>query len=197
MVQNLRSFLRAGPHTVMDYARSNPLRNCRYSRDLSISVLTIFVASCTYSIISPFILPFTMLYFVLMTMVWRYQQLYVYNSAYNSSGQMWRFYAHRLVAVFALTILFTGVMLLIKRAYVQGGIAIIGGELLMLAFNKYLTRRYDSIYDETPIELLESIPKANIDPTIFMPPSLKEDREGWFLEWGKAWQFWGAPRYGY
>eukprot|EP00890_Picochlorum_soloecismus_P002178 jgi/Picsp_1/2961/NSC_01185-R1_erd4-related membrane protein len=185
------------PKTVMDFARANPMRNCRYSRDLSIAVLTIFVASLTYTIISPFILPFTMFYFVVMYIVWRYQQLYVYQSAYNSSGQMWRFYAHRLLACFALTILFTGIMLLIKRAYVQGGIAIICGELFILAFNKYIVGRYDSIYDEPPISLLESIPRANIDSQLFLPPPLREDEEGWFLEWGKAWQYWGAPRYGY
>lgn len=181
----------------MDFARANPMRNCRYSRDLSIAVLTMFVASLTYSIISPFILPFTIFYFVVMYMVWRYQQLYVYQSAYNSSGQMWRFYAHRLLACFALTILFTGIMLLIKRAYVQGGIAIIGGELFILAFNKYIEGRYDSIYDEPPVSLLESIPRANIDSQLFLPPPLRENEEGWFLEWGKAWQYWGAPRYGY
>jgi hypothetical protein len=185
------------PKTVMDFARANPMRNCRYSRDLSIAVLTMFVASLTYSIISPFILPFTIFYFVVMYMVWRYQQLYVYQSAYNSSGQMWRFYAHRLLACFALTILFTGIMLLIKRAYVQGGIAIIGGELFILAFNKYIEGRYDSIYDEPPVSLLESIPRANIDSQLFLPPPLRENEEGWFLEWGKAWQYWGAPRYGY
>lgn len=186
-----------GPKTVMDFARGNPMRNCRYSRDLSIAVLTIFVASLTYTIISPFILPFTIFYFVVMYIVWRYQQLYVYQSAYNASGQMWRFYAHRLLACFALTILFTGIMLLIKRAYVQGAIAIIGGELFILAFNKYIEGRYDSIYDEPPISLLESIPRANIDSQMFLPPPLRENEEGWFMEWGKAWQFWGAPRYGY
>ena len=57
------------PKTPMDFARANPLRNCRFSRDLSISVLTIFVASMTYSIISPFILVWTMIYFCLMYMV--------------------------------------------------------------------------------------------------------------------------------
>ncbi|KAI8103106.1 hypothetical protein M9434_005891 [Picochlorum sp. BPE23] len=185
------------PKTPMDFARSNPLRNCRFSRDLSISVLTIFVASCTYTVIAPFILPFTMFYFCVMYMVWRYQQLYVYQSTYRSFGQMWTFYAHRLVAVFALTILFTGVMFLIKRAFVQGGIAIIGGELLMLMFNKYITSKYDSIVHEVPVALLEAIPRANLDKQQFLPPSLRKDEEGWFLEHGKAWIFWGAPRYGY
>jgi hypothetical protein len=62
-------FVMPKPKTPMDFARAHPLRNCRFSRDLSISVLTIFVASMTYSIISPFILVWTMIYFCLMYMV--------------------------------------------------------------------------------------------------------------------------------
>jgi len=121
-----------------------------------------------------------------MYMVWRYQQLYVYQSTYRSFGQMWTFYAHRLVAIFALTILFTGVMFLIKRAYVQGGITIICGELLMLMFNIYITSKYDSVVHEVPVALLEAIPRANLDKQQFLPPSLRKDEEGWFLEHGKV-----------
>ena len=62
-------FVMPKPKTPMDFARAHPLRNCRFSRDLSISVLTIFVASMTYSVISPFILVWTMIYFCLMYMV--------------------------------------------------------------------------------------------------------------------------------
>jgi hypothetical protein len=185
------------PKTPMDFARAHPLRNCRFSRDLSISVLTIFVASCTYSVISPFILVWTMIYFCLMYMVWRYQQLYVYQSAYRSYGQMWTFYAHRLVAIFCSHGSVHGGNVLIKRAWVQGGIAIILGEILLLAFDKYISSKYDSVVHDTPVELLEAIPRANLDLEQFMPPSLRDDQEGWFLENSKAWQGWGAPRYGY
>jgi hypothetical protein len=132
-----------------------------------------------------------------MYIVWRYQQLYVYQSTYRSFGQMWTFYAHRLVAIFALTILFTGIMFLIKRAWVQGGIAIIGGELLMLAFDKFIRAKYDSVVHDAPVELLEAIPRAKLDPQQFLPPSLRDNEDGWFMEHGKAWIFWGAPRYGY
>ena len=234
-------FVMPKPKTPMDFARSHPLRNCRFSRDLSISVLTIFVASCTYSVISPFILVWTMIYFCLMYglprptcartprrslspsrhalrpsahspvrsfarslvrsfaryMVWRYQQLYVYQSVYKSFGQMWTFYAHRLVAVYALTILFTAIMFLIKQAWWQGGFALGLGELLMLAFDKYISFKYDSVVHETPVELLEAIPRANLDLQQFMPASLRDDQDGWYLEYGKAWQGWGAPRYGF
>lgn len=110
---------------------------------------------------------------------------------------MWTFYAHRLVAVFALTVLFTGVMFLIKRAYVQGAIVIILGELLLLAFDKFVSNKYDSIVQDFPVALLEAIPRANLDLQQFMPPSLRDGEEGWFMEHGKAWIFWGAPRYGY
>ena len=130
-------------------------------------------------------------------MVWRYQQLYVYQSVYKSFGQMWTFYAHRLVAVYALTILFTAIMFLIKQAWWQGGFALGLGELLMLAFDKYISFKYDSVVHETPVEFLEAIPRANLDLQQFMPASLRDDQDGWYLEYGKAWQGWGAPRYGF
>ena len=132
-----------------------------------------------------------------MHQVWRYQQLYVYQSCYRSFGQMWTFYAHRLVAIFALTILFTGIMFLIKLAWVQGGITLILGEILMLVFDKYISAKYDTVVLETPVEVLEAIPRANLDLQQFMPASLRDDQDGWYLEYGKAWQGWGAPRYGY
>lgn len=159
--------------------------------------MAIYVSAMTYACVQPFILPWALLYFCIMYCVYRYQQIYIYHVAYNSRGQMWRYYAHRLNAVLALTILFTGVMFLIKRAWIQGAIVLIGHELFVLAFDKYLTKRYDSIYGEAPVEFLEAIPRANIDPAVFVPPPLREGQDGWFLEWGKAWQFWGAPRYGY
>ena len=84
-----------------------------------------------------------------------------------------------------------------ERAYVQGGIAIIVGELLLLAFNKYVTNKYDSIVQDFPVALLEAMPTANLDLQQFMPPSMRDNEDGWFMEHGKAWIFWGAPRYGY
>ena len=110
---------------------------------------------------------------------------------------MWTFYAHRLVAIFALTILFTGVMFLIKLAWWQGGITLILGEILMLAFDKHISAKYDTVVHETPVEVLEAIPRGNLDLQQFMPASLRDNQDGWYLEYGKAWQGCGAPRYGF
>ena len=110
---------------------------------------------------------------------------------------MWTFYAHRLVAIFALTILFTGVMFLIKLAWWQGGITLILGEILMLAFDKHISAKYDTVVHETPVEVLEAIPRGNLDLQQFMPASLRDNQDGWYLEYGKAWQGWGPPRYGF
>ena len=54
-----------------------------------------YVMVLAYCIISPIILPFGLLYFLGLWMVWRYQQLYVYQRQYESGGQMWPPVAHK------------------------------------------------------------------------------------------------------
>lgn len=123
----------------MDYARSNPLRNCRYSRDLGISVFSVYICTLAYACIAPFILIFAFIYFCLMFFVWRYQQLYVYQSAYNSRGQMWSFSAHRIVACLAVMVLFSGAMFLVKSGFWQGILAIVLLEIFLIAFDRQVT----------------------------------------------------------
>lgn len=56
----------------------------------------------------------------------------------------------------------------------------------MLMFNIYITSKYDSVVHEVPVALLEAIPRANLDKQQFLPPSLRKEEEGWFLEHGKV-----------
>lgn len=61
---------------------------------------------------------------------------------------------------------------------------------------RYLTARYDSIYLSIPVTVVEALPRSELDPQLWVPAPLRPNAKGWFLEWGKAWQFYGAPRYG-
>jgi hypothetical protein len=183
------------PKTDQDIALALPLRNCRYSRDIGISTFAIYVSALGYAVIAPFILPCALVYFVIMLFVWRYQQLYVFQAAYNSRGYIWSFSAHRVVACLAILVLFTSCMFLVKEAYVQGFISLIVLEIFIIAFDKYLTSRYDSVFKSTPMAILEASPKVDLDPQLFVPPPLRKNGEGWYLENGKCWQFWGAPKY--
>jgi hypothetical protein len=183
------------PKTEQDKALATPLRNCRYSRDIGISTFAIYVAAIGYAVIAPFILPCALIYFVIMLFVWRYQQLYVFQAAYNSHGYIWSFSAHRIVACLAILVLFTSAMFIVKEAFVQGFLCLFCLEIFLIAFDKYLTSRYDQVFKSTPIAILEAAPKVNMDPELFVAPPLRKNAEGWYLEWGKAWQGWGAPKY--
>ena len=64
-----------GAKTPRDKALEAPVRNCRYGRDIGIPVLMNFVMVMAYAVVSPLILPFGLLYFILLWAVWRYQML--------------------------------------------------------------------------------------------------------------------------
>lgn len=183
------------PRTEMDKARANPLRNCRYSRDLAIPVGTVYIAALAYCVIAPYILPFALIFFVLNFFVYRYQQLYVYQPMYNCRGQYWTFMAHRIIACLVLTVIFSGIMFFVKHAYVQGGLAI--GLLFpaCLAFDRYLTVTYDSIYKSLPVALLEASPRLEVDQQAFIAAPLRPGAAQWFLNWGTVWEFFGINRY--
>ncbi|KAJ1914538.1 hypothetical protein IWQ60_008773 [Tieghemiomyces parasiticus] len=59
--------------------------------------MLVFVITLTYSNISPLILVFGILYFILGFVFYKYLFLYVYFKYYESSGRMWPFVVRRLV----------------------------------------------------------------------------------------------------
>lgn len=57
--------------------------------------------------VSPIILPFASLYFLLTWPVWRYQLLYVYQGHFSAGGQFWIYCAHRIVVCLGVMASFT------------------------------------------------------------------------------------------
>jgi hypothetical protein len=51
------------------------------------------------------------------------------------------------------------------------------------------------IYEEVPVAVLEAQPRVELDDDLFVPPPLRRGAQGWFCEWGKVWQGWGAFTY--
>ena len=187
----------AAPKTPQDIARATPLRNCRYSRDIGMGVLAIYIASLGYAIIAPLILPLALIFFLLSYPIWRYQQVYIYQAAYSSRGKLWTIVSHRIVAILAIMVLFTSTMLMIKECFEEGLISLITLEIFLIAFDRYLTMRYDSVYCSTPVSILEAAPRVDLDPELYVPPPLRRGAQGWRLEWGKAWEHSDMPRYGF
>jgi hypothetical protein len=61
---------------------------------------------------------------------------------------------------------------------------------------RYLSARYDTIIEQLPVEVALQAPRLTIDPSLYLPPPLKADGKGWHPQWGRAWQWWGAPKGG-
>ncbi|KFM28611.1 putative membrane protein C2G11.09 [Auxenochlorella protothecoides] len=186
-----------GAKVPIDKAMEIPARNLRYSRDIGVIVMAIYVAVFAYAPITPFILPFGLIYFSLMWIVWRYQALYVYESVTNAQGRIWPYFAHRLVACLLIQVIFTSAMFIVKGGYVQAGIL-----LAVLSLSLYGLRRYLKLLDRKGgIQTLRSKHLAGrVDPPLdlFTAPPLRSDADSvWYPEWGKAWQYWGVPRYGF
>lgn len=121
--------------TPRDKAFEAPVRNCRYGRDIGIPVLMNFVMVLAYAVVSPLILPFGLLYFAFLWAVWRYQVLYVYQRQYESGGEFWPLVAHKVVGCAFICVLFTAVVLILKRAYIQAGIMLVTLPLYLLRFD--------------------------------------------------------------
>jgi len=182
--------------TARDKALETPVRNCRYGRDIGIPVLMNFVMVLAYTVVSPLILPFGLLYFVFLWAVWRYQMLYVYQRQYESGGQFWPLVAHKVVGCLLLCVLFTAVVLIFKQGYAQAGLILATLPLYLLRFDNYLTTRYDAVVAQVPLMAVHKAGKvAAVDPDLWTPPPLRQGAVGWNPEWGKVWQWWGVPRY--
>ena len=89
---------------------------------------------------------------------------------------------------------FMASMFFVKKAFVQAILCLTLLEALVVLFDRYLGIRYDAIFYGLPCAALEAAPRVNLDPELFVAPPLRERARGWFLEWGKAWEFFGAPR---
>ncbi len=177
-------------------ALESPIRNCRYGRDIGIPVLMNFVMVMAYCVVSPLILPFGLLYFILLWSVWRYQMLYVYQRSYESGGLFWPLVAHRVVICLFICVLFTSVVFVLKEAYTQAALLLVSLPLYLLRYDIYISKRYDQVVEQIPLTAVHQAGRvASVDPTIWHPPPLREGAEGWHPQWGVVWQYWGVPRY--
>lgn len=186
------------PKTARDRALTLPMRNCRYGRDVGIPLMMNYVMVLAYAVISPLILPFGLLYFILLWPVWRYQMLYVYQRQYESGGQFWPFVAHKVVGCNLIMVLFTGVVLLVKAAYTQGILMLVTLPIFLMRFDAYLTTRYDAVVAQVPLSALDEGKRVEngVDSKIWTPPPLRQGAEGWHPQWGLVWQWWGLPKRG-
>lgn len=171
--------------------------------------------------INPVILPLAFGFFLTSWFVWKYCILYFYERSHESGGQMfqqvWGGYAGGLrggsgemaqalihahthpaqVADGIMTTLyfaavFSGILLITRRAWVTGGLCIILLPIL-LSIVQRLHLLSDSL--RLPIEALVNAPVGITNPLQYVPPSLRNGAVGWYPEQQKVWEKYGIPRY--
>merc|ERR1712054_303853 len=88
----------------------------RYGREIGV-ILMIILISIAYSLVSPIILPLTLIFFTLMFLVWRYHMLYVYIRSYESGGTLWPFTFNRIMFILFCFVIFMVSILYWKKAW--------------------------------------------------------------------------------
>ncbi|KAL4451743.1 hypothetical protein ABPG75_007405 [Micractinium tetrahymenae] len=185
------------PKTERDKLAAAPPISIRYSRDLGVLQLTIFVVALGYAVVSPIILPFASLYFLLTWPVWRYQLLYVYQGHFSAGGQFWIYCAHRIVVCLGVMASFTAAVMAVKGGYVAALILFFTSVAFLIWFDRYLTLRYDAVVSHLPAVGILRAPPARVEDRLYVPPPMRHRAVGWTPEWGKAWYGYGAPRYAF
>ncbi|KAG2500669.1 hypothetical protein HYH03_001435 [Edaphochlamys debaryana] len=164
----------------------------RYGFEIGM-IMLIFLITSGFAVVSPLILPFGILYFVIAWLLWRWSLLYVYVRKYESGGTFWPWVFSRVMVSLALFALFTGCVFITRQAYPQACVLFVTVPIILIRFNTYCYFRFQQGVDAVPLEAAVSGPAARVDPWVYMPPPLLPSLAGWNPDWGKVWQGWNMP----
>lgn len=142
ILQSSVLILNYGKRVMVDISRPllSDVWSLPYYRYIPNILLFIFLG-LTYSIITPLLLPFLLVYFVLGYIVFRNQILHVYEPAYETGGQFWP-HVHVRIIVFLvfLQICFIGVFSV--KGFGQGTWFVVPLPICTLLFNDFCRQRF-------------------------------------------------------
>ncbi|KAL0050237.1 hypothetical protein WJX82_006955 [Trebouxia sp. C0006] len=168
----------------------------RYGREIGVMML-IYIIALAYAATSPIILPFALIYFMFSWIFWRYNILYVSERCFESGGRVWDQVFKQVCCCMFIFEFFTACVLLSNSAFVQASILVATMTPIIYKFYRYCSIRYGHAVAHMPLETAAAAPRADVDPLVYMPPALRPGAAGWYPEYGKAWEAWGAPTYSY
>lgn len=108
-------------------------RTPRYGFEMG-HMLLMYLIALAFAIVSPLLLPFSVVWFAFAFLAWRHNLSYVYQRKYESGGMMFIFLFSRIVMCLVIGQLFTFCVLVVCGAYWQA--------FLIIAFMPALTLRY-------------------------------------------------------
>jgi hypothetical protein len=114
-------------------------------------VLLFVMVGLTYSIITPLLLPFLLVYFILGYIVFRNQILHVYEPAYETGGQFWPHVHNRIIfCLVFLQVCFIGVFSV--KGLGKGSLLVIPLPILTLLFNAHCRRLFYPNFKQFNVE---------------------------------------------
>ncbi|KAI8638186.1 hypothetical protein BD408DRAFT_394432 [Parasitella parasitica] len=131
-------FTRPSPRQLQEFTRPTPFDYPLFYNIL----LFFFTVGLVYSVIAPLVLPFTMIYFLLATMVFKYLLMYVFVTEVETGGQIWRLLFNRLLVS---TVLFQIIMIsvLSLKSARTPSFSILPLPLLTILFKVVCNLRFD------------------------------------------------------
>ncbi|KAH9687211.1 CSC1-like protein [Citrus sinensis] len=111
-----------------------------------------FLLGIVYAVITPILLPFTLVFFGLAYLVYRHQIINVYNQQYESAGAFWPHVHSRIIASLLLSQLLLLGLLSTKEAANSTPFLVVL-PILTLAFHKYCKSRFEPAFRKYPIEV--------------------------------------------
>eukprot|EP00879_Flechtneria_rotunda_P012611 GHRR01013169.1.p1 GENE.GHRR01013169.1~~GHRR01013169.1.p1 ORF type:complete len:1229 (+),score=453.96 GHRR01013169.1:316-3687(+) len=108
-------------------------RTPRYGFEMG-HMLLMYLIPLAFSVVSPLLLPFSVVWFAFAWVAWRHNLSYVYQRKYESGGLMWIFLFSRIVMCLVIGQLFTFCVLVVRGAYWQA--------FLTIAFLPAFTARF-------------------------------------------------------
>ncbi|KAL0911066.1 hypothetical protein M5K25_019174 [Dendrobium thyrsiflorum] len=149
-----------------------------YATRVPSNMLIMIVVFC-YSVISPIIIPFGVVYFGLGWLIARNQALNVYVPSYESYGRMWPHMHSRIVAsLIIFQVLMFGYLGLKKFYYAPLMLPLI---ILSFIFAYICNKRFYQSFSNTPLEMAykdatKEIPNLDSVYAAYIPPCLKPEK---------------------
>ncbi|KAG0498647.1 hypothetical protein HPP92_002962 [Vanilla planifolia] len=110
-----------------------------------------FLLGLVYAVVTPILLPFVLVFFILAFLVYRHQIINVYNQEYESAGAFWPHVHCRIIASLLISqLLLLGLLSTRKAAHSTPLLIIL--PLLTIWFHKYCKRRFERAFRNYPLE---------------------------------------------
>ncbi|MQL72107.1 hypothetical protein Taro_004431 [Colocasia esculenta] len=135
-----------------------------------------FLLGLVYAVVTPFLLPFILVFFGLAYVVYRHQIINVYNQEYESGGAFWPDVHGRIITALVISqVLLMG--LLTTKEAAQSTPFLIALPVLTIWFHRYCKNRYEPAFVKYPLENLPGDNCSSVLQEAMMKDTLERVRE--------------------